>query len=262
MTLSIASSSAGVRITATTSDGRRAERDVAHADSLAATALGLLIAIPKQGPLPLPGPPAAASSQSPRATDLRSPSPLPEARDIALWTGLSGGLRLTVPTSATVIDVEARADLLIERWLLLATIRSALVSCIGAQGFDCDAYSDVSFGLGVGRRLPAGATAIDIALEPSIVAMHMEYDESTGSEAQSVAGTVVALRVDASARLAVPLGQKWVMTLTIDAGVAPSLLANPIRLEVPANIAASVGLPPPFPAWTGGLRVGASGALL
>lgn len=263
MTLSIVASGGGVRIVATTTDGRRAERGVGHADSLVATALGLLIAIPAQGSPPLSAPPASAPSPSFRATDLPpAPSPVADARKIALWTGLSGGLRLTVPTAATVVDVEARTDLLIDRWLLLATIRSALVSCIGSQGFDCDSYSDVSLGVGVGRRLPAGASAIDIALEPSIVAMHMEYDAVPESEGESVSGTVVALRVDASARLAVPIGQRWAVTLTIDAGLAPALLANPTRLEVPANIAATAGTPPAFPAWTGGLRVGASGALL
>lgn len=263
MILSIESSEGGVRIVAFTGDGRRAEREVTGAESLVATALGLVMAIPGQGPSAPPPPASSAPPVPPRATDSRSglPSP-PEGRKIALWTGLSAGVRLTAPTSATVVDVEARADLLIDHWLMLATIRSALVSCLGEQGLDCDAYNDVSLGVGVGRRLPAGAAAIDIALEPSIVAMHMEYDGPEGSEDASVSGSEVALRLDASVRLAVPVGKNWAITLTMDAGVAPALLANPTRLEVPANLASSVGTPPPFPAWTGGLRVGASGALL
>jgi len=272
MSLSIESSGEGVRVVAIASDGRRAEREVRHAASLVATALGLLMSIPEQGASP-----PAAQAPSAQPTPAQTPSPLPPSppatvlppglpspargRDIALWTGLSAGLRLTAPSSAAVIDVEARADVLIDRWLLLGTIRSALVSCLASQSADCDIYNDVSLGIGVGRRIHAGAAAVDLALEPSIVAMHMEYDTGSAGEAVSVQGTEVALRLDASARLSVPVGHSWTMTLTMDGGVAPALLARPIRLEVPAGVSTG-GAPPTFPPWIGGLRLGASGALL
>jgi hypothetical protein len=158
-----------------------------------------------------------------------------------------------------VVSVEGRLDLIFDRWLLLSTIRSALVSCLGGQGVDCDVYNDVSFGVGVGRRLRAGTAAVDFAFEPSVVWMHMEYDAPGASEAQSVAGSEVALRIDASARLAVPLADGWALTLTVDAGLAPTMLRT-TRVELPANLAGVAA--PPFPAWTGGLRVGASGVLL
>jgi hypothetical protein len=119
----------------------------------------------------------------------------------------------------------------------------------------------VSLGVGVGRRFHAGRAAVDLAFEPSFVVMHMEYDAPGGSEAESWDGTVVTLRADVSARLALPIGDSWVLTLTIDGGLAPSILANPTRLQVPESITAG-NPPPPFPAWTGGLRIGASGALL
>jgi len=178
-----------------------------------------------------------------------------------VWAGLSAGLRLTAPTAVTVLDVEARADVVFDRWLLLATIRSAVISCLGQQGLDCDVYTDVSFGAGVGRRFHAGPADIDLAFEPSFVVMHMEYDAPGGSEAESTDGTVVTLRADVSTRLALPLSNSWVLTVTVDGGLAPTVLANPTRLQVPEAITGG-NPPPPFPAWTGGLRIGASGALL
>ena len=226
-----------------------------------ATALGLIVTIPAEVPsaAPIPQAPPPAALQLPMP-DVPQPPGRPALPKVGVWAGLDAGIRLTAPTDLIVLDVEARADLFLDRWLLLATIRSALVSCLGEQGVDCDVYNDVSMGLGVGRRIVAETTAVDIALEPSFVVMHMEYDSPSGNEAQPVDGTLAALRVDASVRLAVPLGNSWHITLTLDAGLAPSLLASPTRLELPPGTAGP--LPPPFPAWTGGVRLGASGALL
>jgi hypothetical protein len=262
MTLSIEPSDGAVRVLATTGDGWRTERVVPRPDGLVATALGLLLTIPAETPAPsaapIPTPPP-----TPRQRVLEAP-PLalaPAPQPVALWAGLATGVRLTAPTAVTVFDVEARLDLMFDRWLLLSTIRSALVSCLGGQGVDCDVYNDVSVGAGVGRRVRAGTAAVDFAFEPSVVWMHMEYDAPNASEAQSVAGSEVALRLDASSRLAVPLAEGWALTLTIDAGLAPTMLRT-TRLDLPANLGSAGTVPPPFPAWTGGVRVGASGALL
>ena len=265
MTLSLEPSDSGVRVVATTRDGRRTERAVPHPDGLVATALGLLLTIPAEAPAEtLPQPPAPPLPRSapstyppPRRAVETAVAPAPRAP--ALWAGLAAGVGLTAPTAVTVVSVEGRLDLIFDRWLLLSTIRSALVSCLGGQGVDCDVYNDVSFGVGVGRRLRAGTAAVDFAFEPSVVWMHMEYDAPGASEAQSVAGSEVALRIDASARLAVPLADGWALTLTVDAGLAPTMLRT-TRVELPANLAGVAA--PPFPAWTGGLRVGASGVLL
>jgi len=171
-------------------------------------------------------------------------------------------VRLTAPTGVTVLDVEARADLFVDRWLFMSSLRSAAASCLGAQGVDCDVYNDVSLGVGVGRRARAGAAAFDFSLEPSMVWMHMEYDVSPSSETQSVAGSEVTLRVDTSARLAVPLSESWALTVTVDVGLAPAMLST-TRLDLPPNLSATTAAPTPaFPAWTGAVRVGASGALL
>jgi hypothetical protein len=278
MTLAIESSpGGGIRVVAMASDGRLAEREVRREENLVATALGLIIAIPWQAapppsavpstPTPHPPPPGSPAPSDlpaghPSDPPQSSPKSSPKSREIALFTGLSAGLRLLAPSSAAVVDVEARADLLIDRWMLVASIRSALVSCLGVQGFDCDLYNDASFGVGVGRRIPAGSASVDVALEPSVVAMHMEYDRVPDLEGSSVQGTEVALRIDASARLAAPVGQNWIITLTMDAGLAPALLAAPVHLDAPGAATASVPGAPLFPPFAGGLRIGASGALL
>jgi hypothetical protein len=274
MTLTIESSpGGGIRVVAMASDGRLAEREVRREENLVATALGLIIAIPWQTappasaapstPTPHPPPPispAPSDLAAGRPPDL--PKPSPKSREVTLFTGLSAGLRLLAPSSAAVVDVEARADLIVDRWMLVASIRSALVSCLGVQGFDCDIYNDASFGVGVGRRIPAGSASVDVALGPSVVAMHMEYDRVPDSEGASVQGTEVALRIDGSARLAVPVGQNWIITLTMDAGFAPALLAAPVHLDAPGGALASAPGTPLFPPFAGGLRIGASGALL
>jgi hypothetical protein len=175
--------------------------------------------------------------------------------------GLAAGVRLTSPTAASALDLEARADLEIGPWIVFATLRSAVVSCLGLQGLDCDAYTDVGGGIGIGRKVPAGPATLDLGFEPLIMAMQMEYDAGTEDEGTSVEQTELALFLDASARLRVPLGRRWALTLTVDGAVAPSLVAHPIQLAAPPD--ASEGGPPlPFPAWMGGVRVGASGALL
>ena len=268
MTLSVAPAPNGARLDVVSEDGRRAERFVAHEASLVPVALGLVTPIPHEDSVASPrvatpppetavvSPPAAGATASPAAS---TPPQWPRA--IALWTGLSAGLRFTAPTSATVLDLEARADVVVRSWLILLSIRSALLSCIGQQGLDCDVYTDVSLGVGVGRRFVAGGPSIDLALAPSIVVMNMEYDY--GLEDTAIRDTQVVLRIDASARLSVPLARGWALTITLDGGVAPSLVASPARLSVPAAAAGAVGaLPPAFPAWAGGLRLGASAALL
>src|SRR5580658_6672720 len=207
MTLSLELQEAGMRIVALTGDGRRAERMVVRSEGLVATALGLLMTIPEAlPPVPATSPASATPfvSEARPATLTAIPTSNVAPRAIALWAGLSGGLRLMAPTSLSTLDVEARADILFDRWFMLVTLGSALVSCLGQQGVDCDAYNDVSFGAGVGRRYRASGSDIDFAFEPSVVVMHMEYDGPSGAEGQDVQGTEVVLRFDVSARLAIP----------------------------------------------------------
>jgi hypothetical protein len=269
MNLSIEAEEGGVRIVAIASDGATTERTVHGADSLVATAMGLIMTIPPtSAPEPVGGPTTATppAATAPASVPPPSEQPQPETHPAAaltepsreVWLGLSAGLRLTAPTGVSVLDVEARADLFLGKWLLLANVRSAVVSCTGQQGVDCDVYNDVSAGVGVGRRVRTGDARFDFAFEPSFVWMHMEYDYPPGSEDVEVDGSELALRLDASVRLAVPVGPRWMCTVTLDGGLAPSMLVNPARLRLPEPDTQ----PPPFPAWSGGIRVGASGALL
>jgi hypothetical protein len=259
MVLSLEVSGDGGRIVATANDGRRTERPLHGPDALVATALGLTAAIPADepaAPQAQPASSAAAPLPSPPSTPPTPPSPTPPPPpQLGLWMGLAAGVRLTAPTSATALDVEARADLDVGPWLVIATVRSALVSCLGVQGLDCDAYTDVGGGIGVGRRVRAGATSIDFAFEPLVMAMHIEYDLESEEDA-SIDKTELALLLDLSTRLSVPLGRRWALTVAVDGALAPTLLANPVSLQLPT------GSPITFPAWTGGVRVGASGALL
>jgi len=265
MTLSLDPQDEGMRIVATTSDGRRAERIVGRAENLVARALGLLMTIPEALPPVLtasPAPERPAPSETLPVTAIAGPATATAPRATALWAGLSGGIRLAAPTALSVIDVEARADIIFDRWLMLVSLQSSLVSCLGQQGLDCDVYNDVSLGVGVGRRFRLGAPDIDVAFAPSVVVMHMEYDGTSGGEGQSLQGTEVVLRFDASARLAVPVNPHWALTFTLDGGLAPSMLTSPARLSLPAGVPAGAQPPPPFPAWSGGVRLGASGAVL
>jgi hypothetical protein len=266
MTLLLEPREAGMRMVATTSDGRRTERIVTDPDGLVAVGIGLLMTIPvvpsATPPVPVPSaaPPGPSGLQPPTVVLHTAQDSAP--RTIALWAGISAGIRLTAPTSLSVVDVEARTDIFFDRWLMMITLRSAVVSCLGEQGVDCDVYNDVSMGAGIGRRFQTSGPDVDLAFEPSVVVMHMEYDGVAGAEGQTVADTEVALRLDGSARLAVPVDRHWVLTLTLDLGIAPSMLASPTRLELPPGASAGAMPPPPFPAWSGGMRLGLSGALL
>ncbi|MGA7123396.1 MAG: hypothetical protein WBY94_25055 [Polyangiaceae bacterium] len=286
LTISIEAQEVGMRIVATASDGRRTSRTIKGPDVLSPVAIGLLITIPSEptaAPAATP-PPASAAAPPPSPPPLaRSPTAAsttahpadartaervaPHAiessgRTIALWAGISGGIRLTAPTALSVLDVEARADLLIDPWLMLIAVRSALIACLGQQGVDCDVYNDVSIGVGVGRRFHVGAPDIDVAFEPSLVVMHMEYDGDSSGEGKTVVDTDTALRLDVSARLSIPFDPSWALTLTLDGGLAPSLLARPANIQLPVAGGTDAQTIPAFPAWSGGLRLGVSGALL
>jgi hypothetical protein len=273
MTLALSVSKRHASIVATTRDGRRAERTVGSSDALVPTALGLTASIPTEtleaGPpralaqSPASGQAAAGAPTPPKSPEIVAPTsverPISATRPSpGLWMGLSAGLRLTGPTTATVLDVEARADLEFDRWLVLGTIRSGIVSCIGEQGLDCDAYNDVGAGVGLGRRFSVPGADIDLAFEPSVMAMHIEFDVAS-NEALAVQGTQTALVLDGLARLNVPLGPRWKLTLTADGGIAPALLLKPAHLELPADAGQR---PPTFPGWMGGMRLGACGAVL
>jgi hypothetical protein len=269
-TLRVEPSGAAARIVAETPDGRRAERVVKQASSLVATGLGLVMAIPSvpaatappASPASPPPPPTSASAVTLPALDGAAPPPATAAREphLGLWLGFDLGGRTAVPASVAAADVAAHADLLLGHWILGVSVRYTPVGYAPAQGFDDDAFREVDVGLGVGRRVTVGDTAFDFIAAPAITAMRLEWDFPGHPD---TAGEDVEFAINAQARVAVSLSKDWALTLTLESELVPgNLTASPARIEVPVGVPASAAVPPPFPAWMGGIRLGAMGAVL
>lgn len=283
MTLSIEPDEAGARLGALAADGRRTERVVRRPESLVATGLGLVMAIPPAAaparaaantPQPVAGlppsgsaelapvPAAAAAHGSAAPTVPAGPSPVAVTRDVArrvpsLWVGIEAGGRIAQPTSIAMADLSLDGTLLLDPWLISVAIRSTPLGLASAQGLDRDAFRQVAIGLGAGRRLQAGDAMIDVIMEPAVTAMRMEYDFGNGVDSR---GEDVELSVDAVARLALPVGKGWALTLTLEGDAIPGNLGNaPARVDTPPGQSRQA---PQFPAWESALRLGVMGALL
>jgi hypothetical protein len=256
--LSIVRDHAVVRIVATNEDGRRTERTISNPAALRPTALGLVLTIPAlalddqasaQGSADL-GPaeklarPAVDADHAPVGT--RGPN--------EVWLGLGAGARIAAPTSASMADVEGRADLFLGDWLLFVAFRYAPIGIIVAMRSDPDAYHEITVALGVGRIVRVGRTTLDFDIAPTLVASRMEGDRGReDDDDDDVKQSDVQFRIDASMRWMLPLSKKWRLTVTADWDLAPTDASGPLRLD--ARL-------PAFPSWTAGLRFGASGALL
>jgi len=263
------------RIVATRADGRRAERIVRRPESMVATGLGLVMAVPQPdvapASIPAPSPTASASSGSPAPAAapsvLSPPQPPPPsvarplvAVPLGLWLGFDVGGRTSVPATIAAADVSAHADILLDHWIFQVTIRSSPVGFTPGQRFDNDAYREVNVGLGAGRRFSSGDTSFDMMIAPSIAAMRIEWDYADGQEAE---GEDVEFAINASARIAFSLSRDWALTLTVESELVPgNLTSSAAHLEPPANLPASDAGPPSFPAWLGSVRFGAMGAVL
>jgi len=271
-TLLVEPADGAARIVAVTPDGRRAERVVKQAGGLVATGLGLVMAIPSmpQPPAtsasagPTPSPPPAPTSPitqppTPEGTPFVHALPAPSPR-LGLWLGFDLGGRTAVPASVAAADVAVHGDVLLDRWIFAVSVRYSPVGYAPAQGFDNDAFREVDVGLGVGRRITLGDTAFDLIAIPAITAMRLEWDFPGHLDSP---GEDVELAINAQARVVVSLSKEWALTLTLESELVPgNLTPSPARIEVPAGVPASAALPPPFPAWTGGIRFGAMGAVL
>ena len=245
LTLTVAPDGGAAHIAATTSDGRRAERDVGRPEALVATGLGLLMSIPS----------------TPTPTPTATPTPTPAAappRPTSVWLGLDVGGRATAPTTMAMIDVHAFGELLLDRWLIALSLGGSPTAVTAAQGLDDDAYREVSASLAAGRHLDLGGPSLDIAGDVSIVGMRMEYDYADGRE---TSGNDVELGIGALARLDLPLSREWALTVSVDARVLPGDAFSPTSLDVPAGETSGAVLPP-FPVWSAALRVGAMAELV
>jgi hypothetical protein len=174
-----------------------------------------------------------------------NPAPAPHATEVRL--GVALGARFGVPSTISMAEIEGRADLRVDRLLVFASFENVPVGFVAGQGFDADAYRESSIAIGLGRSLPVGRYALDVAAAPSIVTMRLDRDGPDHARADDV-----ELRIGVSVRLDVPLSRSWNFTVTADTDVIPDALRSANRIDpLPA-----------FPAWTTGLRLGATGLLL
>ena len=235
-----------VRVSATTVDGRRAERVVRRPSALSPTIVGLIASIPEDSP---GAPPVrqvpAEGAPSPRTAEAtgRPTPPVP----MSVWAGLASGGRVSQPYLLEMVEFEGSADVRLQAWILCALFRFGL----GAGGDDDDAttYSETDIGLGAGRVFPLGATTIDVVFVPSLATMRFDDRDEPGGPG----GSLSEFRLGARLRWSVPVSASWRLTLTTDSEIAPQGLAHPVHTEP---------LLPALPAWTGGMRIGASGRLL
>lgn len=240
----------GARVVVTVPDGRRAERTVHRPADLPPTILGLVASIPQE-PEAVTLHELRPAAPAPTVPIIPSTPPQrPESRNaVKVWLGVAVGARLGEPTHAEMLDLEARADVFVNRWLLFLSFRYAPGLASGADQDD-QSYEETAIGVGAGRHETLGKTAIDFAVLPSLATM--SFDDESGSY-DAHGGTRAELRLGVSLRWSIPLGPSWRLGVTADTDVAPQSLHRAVRLDPDGA---------PLPAWTGGLRVGAAGALL
>jgi hypothetical protein len=234
-----------LRVVATASDGRRAERFVWRRSALTPTIFGLVASIPAEA---TDEPPAASHPSwawvpAPVSVDARG---APSRPPVEVWLGLAAGMRVTQPAVFEMLDFEGRVDVVVRAWSLFGSLRYSIA--LRGPTPTSSEYSEADVGVGVGRRISLGATRLDLGFIPSLATTRLEDDDETGLH-----GTVVEFRVGASIRWSVPVNPFWRLTVAADTDLSPEGLRRPVRVEPDL---------PPLPAWTGGVRVGASGELL
>ncbi|MGA2451329.1 MAG: hypothetical protein ABTD50_21935 [Polyangiaceae bacterium] len=235
-----------VRVSATTADGRQAERVVRRPSALAPTIVGLVASIPDDG---TGGPPQGQGSSGDTETlrTARAASGTPPPTPVSVWAGLASGGRVSQPYLLEMVEFEGSADVRVQSWILCALFRFGF----GAGGDDDDAttYSETDIGLGAGRGFALGATTVDAVFVPSLATMRFDDRDEPGGPG----GSVSEFRLGARVRWSIPMSASWRFTLTADSEIAPQGFAHPIHTQP---------LMPALPAWTGGMRIGASGRLL
>jgi hypothetical protein len=244
---------------ATGRGGAHTERTVNDPDSLVPIALGLLASAPREpaaeevGPSAPPGP--APQPREPRAADEASaageaPPGAVDRAAIGATVGLELGGRVAGPTPVWMTEMELRGDLRVRNWLVMVSVRYApLGASPGHIAFDDDSYNEMALGIGVGRRLAIGRSALDLGVMSSLVAINMEKDDPV----DNVAASASQGRLAACARWSAPIGARVALVFTADGEVAPSALGGG------ATVRAGLLAPP---TWTFGLRLGAASDVL
>ncbi|MGH7284579.1 MAG: hypothetical protein ACRELY_23890, partial [Polyangiaceae bacterium] len=247
----------------TTRDGRHTDRLVARPALLVPTALGLVASLPPDATSNAPVAetpetndvePSSTMTTSPRdlhdeprEPDDLSPHAFPSAAT-QVWLGANAGARIAEPTFLGMVDLEARFCLEQGKWLVLGSLRYG--SSVGESLVSTDdSYDEIAASIGIGRRFPIGESAIDVAILPGLVAASLDDDDETGATSPPK----TELRIGASVQWWTSLEDGWRLTVTADTDVAPRGLGDSVRSDPDE---------PPLPAWTAGLRLGASGRLL
>jgi hypothetical protein len=242
------SPSGGIIVEAQTRDGRHALRAVAYPRALLPVVLGLIASdapeAPSQRPL------AQEATPDPHETPDFSPPPgtsVANNHRVGLSVGFSTGIRAGLPTDVVMADAEMRADVSVQGWIILASVRYVPIAAAPGLTPDGDAYVETGLGLGIGRQAKWGRHSLDLTATPSLVFVTMETDSPTEKEAG-----LTQFRINAAARYGYALRKGWRFTVTLDSEVAPSSLVRP---EYPDPALR------PVPAWTAGLRLGATASL-
>jgi hypothetical protein len=152
-----------------------------------------------------------------------------------------------MPVGILMADVELRAEAsLADRTFLVAHGRFVPVGAPLGSTLDEDNYREYAAGAGIGRYFPTGQSIWKLSFAPEVALVAMESDELVGGERS---GTKTQLRLVGTAGWSsAPVGLFRFVAL-LDGGVAPYSLGHVTR--------AAEGLAQ-LPAWTVGLRLGAS----
>ena len=253
-TLSVGPAPGGVRLTFTTTDGRRAERVVTSPGALAEVAVGLVASIPVDVMPPAEDEeahderaevPVAQPAAEDAAKPAEAANPL-AARPVRVEAGATAGIRLGMPTRVLVTDIELRADVLVEGWFLLAAVRYAPLGVrFASPPIPGYVYDEVVVSIGAGRRFGRPPFVLDAAIATSLAVMTEEGDIPDGT-----GGTTSDARIAANARLL--FGRSRVR-------VAASLYTELAPVGAAPTVDPTL---PSLPTWTLGLGVGVVGDVL
>lgn len=244
---------ATVEVRVRAADERVTSRPVKGPQALFPVVFGLLAAPPPSSSLP----PTAPSRREPALPELNEiPDFTPPARSMhptaaspfGVFVGFGLGSRAGVPSKVVMADVELFADVVLHDWTIVASVRYAPIAALPGPTADGDQYEEAALGVGLGRELRWGRSSLDAIFIPTLVLVSMETDLPV-----EVSGTLASLRFDACARYGYSIGRTWRLNIALDTDVAPSGLVRPQYISP---------VLPPVPAWTLGLRFGASASLL